>query len=176
VLHRSFEWRRPVAWAIACSVLIVACGGPERLSRVETEEAVADALAPVAGPGVRQVVCPEEIALGEGVEVRCRAELAEGLGSLQAVVTQIDDEGTVVVAPDAVVVVVAEVEDELGDLLRRELDRTARVECGRRDHRLVDVGATFPCRVTDGDERRSVDVTVEDGAGTRSFRVAAKGN
>lgn len=161
----------PLAGGVLAALLLGACSGPTELDRATVEDEVALALAPVAGPGIDQVTCPDRIERGSGEVVACTVELAEGLGAFEASVRQVGDDGELEVEPAAVVVEVAEVEAELAELLEDDLDREAEVVCGRSEHRLVTVGATFPCRVEDGDDQRSVDVTVEDGAGSRSYEV-----
>jgi hypothetical protein len=157
--------------ALVGGLLLAACGGSTELDRATVEEEVALVLAPVAGPGIDRVTCPDRIERAEGATVTCTVELSEGLGAFDATVRQVDGDGELEVEAASVAVEVAEVEAELAELLEDELDRVAEVVCGRGEHRLVAVGATFPCRVEDGDEQRSVDVTIEDGAGTRSYEV-----
>lgn len=166
--------RQRTGWAVGgvlVGLLLAGCGGPTELDPATVEDEVAVVLAPVAGPGIEGVTCPDRIERAADETVTCTVDLAEGLGSFEATVRQVGDDGELEVAPASVVVEVSEVEAELAQLLEDDLDRVAEVVCGRSEHRLVAVGATFPCRVEDGDDRRSVDVTVEDGAGTRSYEV-----
>lgn len=172
--HASRALRAEVGVATvgaALAVLLAGCGGPTELDRATVEDEVALVLAPVAGPGIEAVTCPDRIERGAGEVVGCTVELADGLGAFEATVRQVGGDGELEVEPASVVVEVAEVEAELAVLLEADLDRVVEVVCGRGEHRLVEVGATFPCRVEDGDEQRSVDVTIADGAGTRSYEV-----
>lgn len=164
---------------VAAGVLVLAgaatsCSSTPTLDRATTEAAVARAADRAISPRVTRATCPDGVVRRAGATFRCRVTVA-GVGTARVSVRQVDAEGRLVVRPVDAVLADAAVADELRATLRTRFGRTFQVTCGDHPWRIWAPGDTFPCRARDRDGRRSVDVTVVDGAGTLSFAVLRPG-
>ncbi|MFN8018975.1 MAG: DUF4333 domain-containing protein [Acidimicrobiales bacterium] len=154
--------------------VVGACTSPSTLDRAATESVVRDAADQAIAPRVVQASCPGPLPAGEGRSFRCTARVAE-VGDVRLAVTQVGGKGRLQVRPLDAVLADAAVARQLRAELRRRFGRAFQVTCGDHPWRIWQPGDTFPCRARDRDGRRSVDVTVEDAAGTLSFRVLRPG-
>ena len=165
------------AVALLAAVLSLgACGGggPSTLDPADVEAAVADAVAGGLDVEVASVACPEDVPVELDRRTSCTVEV-DGVGTMAATVVQVDEDGTLEVAPGSALVDRGEVAATLRSTLRDELGRSFQVDCGDDPPALVAIGDTFPCRARDADSRRSVDVTVEGADGTVSFEILRPG-
>ena len=160
---------------LAAALALGACGGgPSTLAAADVEAAVADAVGSGLAVEVATVSCPDEVPIEIGRRTTCRVEV-DGLGEMEAIVVQVDDQGTLEVALGSALIDREEVATSLRSTLREELGRSFQVDCGDDPPALVEVGDTFPCRARDADSRRSVDVTVEGADGAVSFEILRPG-
>lgn len=163
-----------VAGLVAVVVLGACSGGTSTLAAPDVEAAVADAVGGGLDVDVASVACPDEVPIELDLRTACTVEV-DGLGTMEATVVQVDDQGTLEVAPGAALIDREEVAASLRSTLREELGRSFQVDCGDDPPALVEVGDTFPCRARDADSRRSVDVTVEGADGAVSFEILRPG-
>ena len=161
---------------LACAVALGACGGggPSTLDPADVEAAVADAVARGLEVEVASVACPQDVPVELERRTTCTVEVDDA-GSMVATVVQVDEDGTLEVAPGSALIDRVEVADTLRSTLREELGRSFQVDCGDDPPALVAIGDTFPCRARDADSRRSVDVTVEGADGTVTFEILRRG-
>jgi hypothetical protein len=155
---------------LALSV-VAACGSEEAktLDRPATETAIGNVVADRAGARVRNTACPREIPRGKGERIDCTVTLVK-LGAVRVRVRQVDDEGRLDVVLRDAIVDDADVTKALKTQLKASFARSFQADCGS-GRRIVAPGRSFRCKARDRNGRRVVLVTVEDAAGTLSFRV-----
>lgn len=148
---------------------LTGCAGEvEALDPSSVEEQVASALADPLEPAVEVVTCPAELPIDEAFS--CRAALDGVEGELMVEVAYDEVDG-LSVEPSQAVLGGTEIADALRDALDDQFGRTFQVDCGDDGLRVIEPGTTVVCRANDGGSRRSVDVTVEDAAGSLAFEV-----
>lgn len=161
-----------LALAITGIVLLGGCsddGGT--LDQAATQRAVGKAVAARVDVEVVSTACTEPFDRQEGHTFSCDVKL-EGAGELPVTVTQLDDEGTLDVTPDAAVVTRERIASELKASLKDQFERSFQVACD--DLAAVAVykaGSQVACIARDATSRRTVAVTVTDTAGTLAFAV-----
>lgn len=171
---------RARAGAVICTTVVLlvlgACSSTAKtLDGPATERAVGRAVAAKVEPAVAATTCPAELPRGKGEEFTCKVELGGKAGTMRVRVSQLDDQGKLSVEPLDAVVSGEATAATLKAKLRTQFKRSFQVTCGT-GWKVRSPGDTFPCRARDKTSRRSVDVTVEDAAGTLSFQVLRPGN
>ncbi|MCU1372447.1 MAG: hypothetical protein JWO77_3641 [Ilumatobacteraceae bacterium] len=163
---------RPVAAAAACVLIVAGCSDSAgSLDEAATERAVGRAVAAEVAPTVTGTDCGEDLEQVEGGTFTCTVTL-KGVGPLAVDVRQVDDEGTLDVAPAAAVVTVERITDELTTSLEKQFKRTFQVRCSGDPIEVRAPASTSTCSAKDATSRRQVTVTVTDTAGTLAFAVA----
>lgn len=161
---------------LAVVALLGACSSSAKtLDRAATETAVGRAVADKVEPAVAGTTCPTELPRGKGKAFTCKVELGGKVGTMRVRVRQLDDDGRLAVAPLDAVISGEATAATLKAKLRTRFKRSFQVTCGA-GWKVRSPGDTFPCRARDKTSRRSIDVTVEDPAGTLSFQVLRPGN
>ncbi|MGN6695664.1 MAG: DUF4333 domain-containing protein [Aquihabitans sp.] len=157
--------------AIAFVVLSACSDDPGTLDQAATERAVGKAVGAQVDPKVGATSCEEPIEQQEGGRFTCEVTL-EGAGDLSVTVTQVDDQGTLDVVPEASVVTRERIVSELRASLKDQFERSFQVACDDTPEVAVrKAGSTSTCIARDATSRRSVTVTVSDTAGTLAFAV-----
>ena len=160
-----------VAAVLVLLLVGVGCTHPAKtLDVAATQDAVGRAVASRTKARVTDTLCPAEIRKEQGALVRCRSNLAGGVGVVRVSVRQIDDEGRLKVTVLDAIVDRAHVATDLKIHLTAAFGRRFQVACGK-GRKAVRPGTTFRCTARDRSSRRAVEVTVADPAGTLRYRV-----
>jgi len=115
---------------------------------------------------VGEAACPDDVAPKRGASFVCTLDIAGVIAPYEVTVTETSgDDGRFDFKPAKPIISVA----EAVGLVRSNVDPAAGevdVECGNAAVKVLDVGETFTCTITQGTERQSVDLVVKDAEGT----------
>jgi len=172
-----------LAWVAAGSA---ACGRPAVLDSEAVEARIRARVEDAHPVEVEAVDCPDEIPVEDGGRFRCTVTIdagsdgGAGSGSdtghevveLVVEVRQVDGDGRLDVTPTAALLVAAEVETDIVDVLADRFEREdATVDCPGPEVRVEPPDATFECEARDGDDVRTVVVRVRDERGGLTYSL-----
>jgi hypothetical protein len=153
-------------------VALAGCGG-SRLDTSRAEQQMTEQFRRSLAPAVvGEAHCPDHVSSKKGATFECR--LAVGGTDVTVTATQVDGKGSVSVATDKAVIVVAKVQADLTAQLRAayqsDLDApVVTVDCGQPPVRVLAVGASFPCTATTPAGTVTQRVVVKDTAGQVAY-------
>jgi len=175
-----------VSTAVVGMALLGACGGSTTDSATDSSDTTATTVSAKDQRNRRQVEqfvldlqkkgspelnvanpsCPEKIDV-TGTSFECTVEI-EGLRAPYTV--RFPTSERIDAAPAKPIIGTA----KLVDLIKGKLSpssASAKVDCGAAPVRVTEVGATFPCTVSDGSDTQTVKVQVKDLMGTVAFQT-----
>jgi Domain of unknown function (DUF4333) len=131
-------------------------------------------------PDVRvgSIACPSEVQLTAGRSFECTADMDGAELPITVTLTHVDsDKGEYDISfePAKALIDTDTAVEELRSNLPAKVTfepASATVDCGTPRVRVVEVGGTIECTVSDGDARHVVRVVIEDVAGTARFELA----
>ena len=157
--------------AIAAVALLVACGAPTAVDTESLVEQIPAAVSPDAPDSVTEVTCGDELPIGEGLTMTCRATLAGTPVSLE--VTQVDDNASLAVSVDRTLVDVPGLADAVGQQFTDDLRVETMVDCTGPPLVVAIVGTTISCTATDSlGVGREILVILVDDKGTYRVELA----
>ena len=156
---------------VTALVVLAGCAGESgQLDTATLETAIPSALVPDAPELVTGVRCPVEISRGVGLATGCTASIN---GTTVAIrVEQTDDQGSVRVTTDAVLLKVENLADDLAEELARDIGVEVSASCAGPSVLVPAAGQTLNCTALDT-ESRPIEfvVTLTDALGGYEVRI-----
>ena len=112
--------------------------------------------------------CPETLDLSVGSRFECTVEV-EGVKAPYNV--SLPSPGVIEAVPARTIISTASAVGFVRTNLPPEVSTRVEVDCGRAPVRVVDVGATFPCSISDGRSTQTVNVLAQDSKGAVSLQL-----